>query len=128
MAVAIVYETHAITLDNERGSATGWLPGQLSAAGRLQAQKLGERRRHIDLPYPDGQSYNEVVSGMRAFLRDLAAGWEGKRVLVIAHSANRWALDHLLQEVSLGDLVDAPFNWQEGWLYELPAGWTDQAL
>jgi broad specificity phosphatase PhoE len=41
----IVFETHATTVDNELGRATGWLPGELSAAGRLQAAELGRRRR-----------------------------------------------------------------------------------
>ncbi len=41
----LVYETHSLTTDNEDGVATGWLPGRLSAAGREQAQRLGERRR-----------------------------------------------------------------------------------
>ncbi|GGS45998.1 hypothetical protein GCM10010156_00820 [Planobispora rosea] len=57
------------------------------------------------------------------FLRDLAAGWDGRRVLVIAHSANRWALDHLLGGEPLGKLVDAPFAWREGWTHTLPDGW-----
>ena len=45
MAVELVYETHSLTLDNERGFATGWLPGELSEAGREGARRLGERRR-----------------------------------------------------------------------------------
>jgi len=45
MAVEIVFETHAITEDNERGHATGWLPGRLSDAGRDTARALGARRR-----------------------------------------------------------------------------------
>ena len=45
MSVEIVFETHAITEDNERGVATGWLPGRLSAAGRDAARALGARRR-----------------------------------------------------------------------------------
>jgi len=45
VSIAIVYETHALTADNERGRATGWLPGELSAAGREQARELGRRRR-----------------------------------------------------------------------------------
>jgi hypothetical protein len=61
---------------------------------------------------------------MRDFLRNLAAGCDGSRVVVIAHSANKWALDHLLNGVPLEELVDAPFGWQEGWLYVLPTGWT----
>jgi 2,3-bisphosphoglycerate-dependent phosphoglycerate mutase len=45
----IVFETHATTVDNELGRATGWLPGELSAAGRVQAAELGERRRRDGL-------------------------------------------------------------------------------
>jgi alpha-ribazole phosphatase/probable phosphoglycerate mutase len=177
MAVEIIFETHSTSVDNERGIATGWLPGELSEAGREQAAMLGERRRdggiaavfvsdlrravetaeiafaggampiyqdarlrecnygalngapveqlaaeralHIDRPFPGGQSYRDVVEQTRSFLHDLAVGWEGKRVVVIAHSANRWALDHLLNGVPLEHLVDAPFNWQEGWFYLL---------
>ena len=36
---------------------------------------------------------------------------------MIAHSANRWALDHLLHGEPLEDLVVAPFRWQDGWTY-----------
>jgi len=49
MAVQIVFETHSRTEDNERGVATGWLPGRLSTAGREQAAALGRRRRHDGL-------------------------------------------------------------------------------
>jgi 2,3-bisphosphoglycerate-dependent phosphoglycerate mutase len=45
MAVELVFETHSITVDNELGQATGWLPGQLSDRGRVVARQLGERRR-----------------------------------------------------------------------------------
>jgi 2,3-bisphosphoglycerate-dependent phosphoglycerate mutase len=43
----IVFETHSMSEDNERGIATGWLPGRLSPLGREQAAELG-RRRHAD--------------------------------------------------------------------------------
>ena len=83
-----------------------------------------ERARHIDEPYPGGQSYRQVVAGMRGFLRELVGGWDGSRVVLIGHSATRWALECLLADGALEDLVDAPFEWQEGWTYSLPAGWT----
>jgi broad specificity phosphatase PhoE len=44
MAIQLVYETHATTLDNEQGRATGWLPGELSQRGQEQARQLGRRR------------------------------------------------------------------------------------
>ena len=41
----MVYETHSLSVDNERGIATGWLPGRLSENGKRLATELGERRR-----------------------------------------------------------------------------------
>ena len=91
--------------------------------GAPAAHLTAQRRLHIDVPFPGGQSYRQVVEATRAFLRDLESGWDGTRVLVISHSANRWALDHLLGGVPLEDLVDAPFDWREGWEYRLDPGW-----
>jgi 2,3-bisphosphoglycerate-dependent phosphoglycerate mutase len=45
MAIQVVFETHSLTQDNERGVATGWLPGRLSERGRELASELGRRRR-----------------------------------------------------------------------------------
>jgi alpha-ribazole phosphatase/probable phosphoglycerate mutase len=178
MSVSIVFETHSLTEDNERGIATGWLPGKLSARGRVLARELGDRRMHdriaavftsdlaravetatiafggtgvtilpdprlrecdygdlngcpferllgtrtahINTPYPDGQSFNDVVEDVGQFLAELAAAWDGKRVLVIGHSATRWALDKLLRGVPLEQSVDTDFGWKEGWEYVLP--------
>ena len=176
MAVELVYETHATTLDNEQGIATGWLPGLLSARGQADAAELGERRRdtglaavyssdlaravetttiglggsgipihldprlrecnygdlngcprdaigqraaRIDVPFPGGQSYRDVVESTQSLLDDLYRNHEGERVLLVAHSANRWALQHLLDGIPLEDLVDAPFDWQPGWCWTL---------
>jgi broad specificity phosphatase PhoE len=44
VSVAVVFETHSTSEDNERGIATGWLGGRLSTLGRQQAAELGERR------------------------------------------------------------------------------------
>jgi broad specificity phosphatase PhoE len=73
----------------------------------------------VDEPFPGGESYRDCVERMRSFLADVGAEFDGRRVLVIAHSAQRWALRHLLEGVPLEELVDAPFEWQEGWEYEL---------
>jgi alpha-ribazole phosphatase/probable phosphoglycerate mutase len=82
------------------------------------------RSQHVRQPYPRGQSYQDVVAQTRDFLTDAAHDREGQKILLIAHSANRWALQHLLHGIALEDLVDAPFDWQEGWHYTLPTGWT----
>jgi broad specificity phosphatase PhoE len=186
VAVAIVFETHSLTTDNEAGLATGWLDGQLSERGRALAGELGRRRRHdgiaavfasnlgravetvelafggsgipvhldarlrecnygawngmpvahlerertvrISRPFPGGESYLQVVGRVADFLEELAHDWDGARVLLVGHTATRWALDHLLAGAALAELVGAPFGWQEGWSYALPVGWQRPGL
>jgi 2,3-bisphosphoglycerate-dependent phosphoglycerate mutase len=45
MPIEIVFETHALSEDNERGIATGWRPGRLCERGRANAADMGRRRR-----------------------------------------------------------------------------------
>jgi broad specificity phosphatase PhoE len=93
--------------------------GRLNGAPAAEVAAL--RRRHVDEPFPGGESYREVVERTRAFLADLIPLHDGRRIVVIAHSANRWALDHLVNGVPLEESVDAPFHWRPGWLYLVSA-------
>jgi len=177
VSVEVVFETHSLTVDNERGVATGWLPGRLSADGQRLAEELGERRREdgisvvftsdlrravetaeiafagtairiyrdarlrecnygamngmpaaklkaerpvrIDRPFPGGESWRQAVDRVGGFLQELAQTQDGERVLVIGHVATRWALDHFVNGTPLAELVHAPFDWREGWIYTL---------
>ena len=177
MSVEVVFETHSLSLDNERGIATGWLPGRLSPDGRRLAAELGDRRREdgicvvftsdlrravetaeiafagttipihadarlrecnygelngmpvsrlererpsrIDRPFTGGESWRQAVDRVHGFLQELAETHDGERVLVIGHVATRWALDHFVNGTSLAALVQAPFDWREGWIYHL---------
>ena len=87
--------------------------------GRPVSEIDAERLRRIDEPFPGGESYRDVVERVRSFLGDLSPEFDASRVLLIGHSATRWALEHLLIGTQLEDLVLAPFEWQEGWTYRL---------
>ncbi len=173
MTVTLVYETHATTVDNEEGRATGWLPGELSATGRGNARELGLRRKddglsvvfcsdlaravetveiafagsqipivfdrrlrecdygslngalvgvvhgqrleHLEVPFPGGQSYQDVVAGIDSLLAEISGERDGERVLLVGHAATWFALDHLLAGRPLGDAISSPFVWQGGW-------------
>jgi broad specificity phosphatase PhoE len=93
--------------------------GELNGAPVEQVAAV--RRQHVDDPFPGGESYRQVVERTREFVDEVAARHEGERIVVIAHSANRWGLDHLVNGLPLEELVDAPFEWQEGWLYVVNA-------
>ena len=91
--------------------------------GELNGHPVAEidaaRLHRIATPFPGGQSYLDVVEQTRAFLDDLRTRHNGESVVAISHSANRWALQHLLEGTPLEELVGAPFHWQEGWLFTL---------
>ena len=61
----LIYETHATTVDNETGHATGWLPGQLSPVGLEQAVELGARRRDVNAVFSSdlGRALETVAVG-----------------------------------------------------------------
>lgn len=90
--------------------------------GRPVSEIEAERLRRIDEPFPGGESYRDVVERTLSFLAELPEQLDGARVLLIAHSANRWALEQLLEGRDLRESVAAPFAWQEGWLYRLDPG------
>jgi 2,3-bisphosphoglycerate-dependent phosphoglycerate mutase len=138
MAIEIVYETHSTTVDNERGIATGWLPGRLSEAGKLGAAALGQRRGD---------------DGLAAiFVSDLERAIETVQV-AFADSAIPVLIDWRLRECDYGQLngvvasevhtdrrkyLDAPYPGGESWrqaaqrisrfLSDLPLRWDGQRI
>jgi broad specificity phosphatase PhoE len=99
MAVQVVYETHATSLDNERGIATGWLPGELSSAGRQEARELGERRRADGLDAV-------VSSDLARAVQTVEIAFAGAHVPV--------STDSRLREVNYGDLNGGPVDVVHG--------------
>jgi broad specificity phosphatase PhoE len=91
--------------------------GDLNGASAPQLER--ERLRRIATPFPHGESYAQVVDRVREFLADLGGAWAGADVVLIGHSATRWALEHLLHGVALEELVRARGDWQPGWRYVL---------
>ena len=98
MSVQVVFETHSRSEDNEARIATGWLPGRLSALGREQARRLGERRRE------DGLS---VV-----FTSDLARAVETAEI-AFADSSVPLAFDWRLRECNYGEQNGTRFPVEE---------------
>jgi broad specificity phosphatase PhoE len=173
--LVVVFESHATSLDNEAGLASGWFDVALSATGEEQARLLGERRRdddlaavfcsdltravrtaeiafrdralpivrdarlrecdygaftrhpaleiderrvlHVASPFPNGESYEQVVGRVSAWLTEATTTFAGRTVLVIGHRATFYALEHLVRDVPLQEAVTATWHWQPGWTY-----------
>jgi broad specificity phosphatase PhoE len=84
------------------------------------------RLQHVDDPFPGGESYRQVVDRVGSFLVEIGALLDGHRIVAIGHSATRWALDHLVHGAPLEELVAAPFDWREGWIYQVPTSSGDR--
>lgn len=138
VSTTIVFETHSITEDNERGLATGWLPGRLSPRGRMLAEELGDRRRD------DGLSA-VFTSDLRRSAETTAIAF-GSTDLPVLH-------DWRLRECDYGELngtpgsqihddrrrwLDVPYpsgeSWRQavrrvaGFLGDVPTRWDGQRI
>jgi broad specificity phosphatase PhoE len=90
--------------------------------GAPVATVAAQRRRYVDVPFPGGESYRQVVARTSDFLAELVRDWDGRRVLLVAHSANLWALEVLLNGRRIEEFLDTPFAWQPGWHYRVESG------
>ena len=176
-SLKLVFETHATSLDNEAGLASGWFDVALSTAGEQQARMLGARRRddhlavvfcsdltrafrtaeiafgdcshpivrdarlrecdygdltrrptseieqrrllHLAEPFPNGESYQQVVERVSGWLSEVMRQFDAGTILMIGHRATFYSLEHLLNRVTLHEAVTSPWTWQPGWTYRL---------
>ena len=86
--------------------------------GTAQPVRRG-RAAHLDVPYPGGESWRQAVKRVAGFLDELRRERDGERVLVIGHSATRFAFEVRARGRQLEDVLAEPFVWQPGWEYEL---------
>jgi broad specificity phosphatase PhoE len=113
MSIELVFETHSTTEDNERGSATGWGAGVLSAAGREEARQMGLRRP------------NDGIDAI--FTSDLARAVETVQI-AFPESGVPILMDWRLRECDYGDMtgiapelldrdahIDVPYPSGESW-------------
>ncbi len=138
MAIELVFETHSITVDNEQGRATGWLPGQLSERGRALAQQLGRRRMS------DG--ITAVFSSDLTRAAETASVVFGAAMIPVLHEWRLRECDYgqrngmPVAELHAGrrEHLDRPYPGGESWrqaitrvgrfLGDLPLRWNDQRI
>ena len=84
-------------------------------AGQVHAS----RSEHLDVPYPNGESWRQAVERVVGFVDSLPSRWDGKRILVVGHVATRWGLECRLGGRSLEELMGEDFGWREGWEFRL---------
>ena len=93
--------------------------------GRPRQQMEAARAAAIRTPFPEGESFVQVVERMRSFLCDLAEEREGQCLMLIGHAATLFTLRHLLEGRALEETVG---EWpQRPWRFSLvPREWQEE--
>jgi broad specificity phosphatase PhoE len=95
---------------------TGSLTGKLD---KLVDLKILE---HVDKPFPDGESLEDVKNRMASFLSDIKKT-NNSNVAIVAHTFNRIALEVILNKKTWKQAIDDDWRkkkeWQSGWDYAL---------
>lgn len=78
-----------------------------------------EKIKHIEAPFPNGESYNQANERMKDFLDDLKTTYDSKRVMIIGHRATQYGLEYWINHKKMEALISTTLRWQPGWVYEL---------
>jgi broad specificity phosphatase PhoE len=90
--------------------------------GSDEAANVGDRETTLDASrgsIPNGESYQQVVDRVSRWLGEAMRHIDAGTVLMIGHRATFYALEHLLNHVTLHEVVTSPWKWQPGWTYHL---------
>lgn len=92
-----------------------------SWSGRPRPEVDASRSAHIEVPWPDGESYLEAVARHRAAFDAIESERPGGTVLVVGHYVTWMALEHLAGGRPLTDVAAEERGWQPGWRYDYHA-------
>lgn len=77
--------------------------------------------KHIDNPFPNGESLKDVEKRMKEFIDYIKTNYNGKTIGIVAHRAPQLALDVIIngkswEEANANDWRKTG-DWQPGWEY-----------
>ena len=78
-----------------------------------------EKPKRINIPFPNGESYQQCSVRMKSFLQDLLTNYDNNKVMIIGHRATQYGLEHLIKGLPLEEVIPASWKWQPGWSYQL---------
>lgn len=78
---------------------------------------------HILVPFPGGESMQDVENRMRAFCIELQEKQDGKKVAIVAHKAPQLALEVICHHKTWEEAITQDWRkkkaWQPGWEYRI---------
>jgi broad specificity phosphatase PhoE len=82
--------------------------------GRKKSDVRKIRRRYLNQPFPNGESYSSMIDRFESGLYELLKAKSSATILLIAHESTEAVLSHLCRQVSLGtELENEDREWRE---------------
>jgi len=89
--------------------------------GNLASKFKSKMVEHIDKPFPNGESYEDVGKRIADFLEFLKENYSGKDVAIVAHHAPQLALEVLINKKTWVQAIAEDWRyrkaWRPGWEY-----------
>jgi len=73
----------------------------------------------IKKPFPNGESYEQAITRIHDFYRELKTSCAENVTLIVGHRATKFGLDTLAGNKTLEECLSTPHKWQPYWEYEL---------
>ncbi len=90
--------------------------GDMTGGPRAEVEAL--RSRHLRDPFPNGESYDQVMHRMRQFVEQVASTERGRTLLVVGHFATYLGLEHIVNGVPLETALESTSHSRG--MYRLP--------
>ena len=90
--------------------------GDMTGGPRAEVEAL--RPSHLREPFPNGESYDQVLERMRQFVDHIARTEQGKTLLIVGHFATYLGLEHLVNGVPLETALESTSHSRG--VYKLP--------
>ena len=76
---------------------------------------------HIIVPFPNGESLQDVENRVKDFCKYLLEKYDGKTIALVAHKAPQLAFEVITKGITWSEAIDKDWrktkSWQPGWTY-----------
>jgi broad specificity phosphatase PhoE len=76
-------------------------------------------KKWIKTPFPNGESYEQAITRIHDFCREVKTAYPKNVILVVGHRTTKFGLDTFFNGKTLGYCLATPYKWQPYWEYAL---------
>ena len=91
--------------------------GDFNGKSKKIVDKMKTER--INMPFPKGESYQQAITRVQGFFKELKKKYPEENILVVGHRATQYGLETLINGKTIEECLNNHFVWQPYWEYNL---------